>query len=102
MRPVLLACALALPALASCRPGGDADAAGDASGPVLSALREIPSPAAPGSAEPNLAAGDDGRVYLSWLEPVDSAHALKFAVLDDTTWSAPRTSHRARLLRELG
>ncbi len=92
MRRALLACALALPALASCRPGGDADAAGGDSAPALSALREIPSPAAPGSAEPNLAAGDDGRVYLSWVEPApDSAHALRFAVLEGGRWSAPRT-----------
>jgi hypothetical protein len=84
----LLACALALPALASCRPGGDTDAPPAA----LAALREIPSPAAPGSAEPNLAAGDDGRVYLSWVEPAaDSAHALRFAVLEGGRWSAPRT-----------
>ncbi|HEU0076539.1 MAG TPA: sialidase family protein, partial [Longimicrobiaceae bacterium] len=94
MRRTLLACALALPALASCRSGGDAsaDAAADASAPALTALREIPSPAAPGSAEPNLAAGDDGRVYLSWVEPApDSAHALRFAVLEGGRWSAPRT-----------
>ncbi|MEW5927626.1 MAG: sialidase family protein [Gemmatimonadota bacterium] len=95
MRRTLLACALALPALASCRGGGDADAAGaraSGSAPALAGLREIPSPAAPGSAEPNLAAGDDGRVYLSWIEPApDSAHALRFAVLEGGRWSAPRT-----------
>ncbi len=95
MRRDLLACALALPALASCRPDGGADAGkGAAAAPAaaLAALREIPSPAAPGSAEPNLAAGDDGRVYLSWVEPApDSAHALRFAVLEGGRWSAPRT-----------
>jgi hypothetical protein len=88
VRRALLACALAVPALASCRPSGDAGAPPAA----LGALREIPSPAAPGSAEPNLAAGDDGRVYLSWVEPApDSAHALRFAVLEGGRWSAPRT-----------
>lgn len=50
------------------------------------------SPAAIGSAEPNMANGPDGRVYLSWLEPSgDSAHALRFATLQGDAWSAPRT-----------
>lgn len=57
-----------------------------------SGVREIASPAAPGSAEPNLAAGPDGRVYLSWIEPAaDSAHTLRFSVLEGERWSAPRT-----------
>ena len=59
-------------------------------------LISLPSPATPGSAEPNLAVAPDGRVYMSWLEPLDSGHALRFAVLDDTTWSAPRTIRHGR------
>ena len=53
---------------------------------------EIDSPAAPGSGEPNLAAGLDGRVYLSWLEPIQpKGHAFKYAVRSkDGKWSAPR------------
>ena len=51
----------------------------------------LASPAAPGSAEPNLAVGPDDRVYMSWLEPRDSGHAFRFAVLTDTTWSEART-----------
>ena len=52
----------------------------------------LPSPAAPGSGEPNLVAGPDGRVYLSWLEPSgDSAHALRFSTLNGDSWSTPRT-----------
>ncbi|HEV3048675.1 MAG TPA: sialidase family protein, partial [Longimicrobium sp.] len=48
--------------------------------------------AAPGSAEPNLTLGPDGRAYLSWIEPApDSAHALRFAVLEGGRWSEPRT-----------
>lgn len=65
---------------------------GRAQRPAVTDLAEVAAPAAPGSAEPNLAVGPSGRVYLSWLEPTaDSGHALRFATLEDTTWSAPRT-----------
>ncbi|HEX8690944.1 MAG TPA: sialidase family protein [Longimicrobium sp.] len=61
-------------------------------GPVLGELREIASPAAAGSAEPNLTTGADGRAYLSWIEPgPDSTHALRYSVLEGGRWSAPRT-----------
>ncbi len=54
--------------------------------------RQLESPAAPGSAEPNLSATADGNVLLSWLEPAaDSAHALRYAVLEGSEWSEPRT-----------
>ena len=52
----------------------------------------LPSPAAGGSAEPNLMTGPDGRVYLSWLEPRgDSTHALRFSTLDEDGWAPART-----------
>lgn len=55
----------------------------------------LESPAGQGSAEPNLATGPDGRVYLSWLEPAaDSAFELRFAALDGDRWSEPRTIAR--------
>lgn len=55
------------------------------------AVTAIPSPAAPGAGEPFLATGVNGRLFLSWLEPVDSSsHALKFAAYDGAQWSAPR------------
>jgi hypothetical protein len=56
----------------------------------------LASPAAPGSAEPNFAVGPDGRVYLSWLEPIDSGFALKFATFDGAKWSTPRTIRSGR------
>ncbi|MBA2687123.1 MAG: exo-alpha-sialidase [Gemmatimonadaceae bacterium] len=59
-------------------------------------IQNVASPAAPGSAEPNLATGPDGRVYMSWLEPADSGHALRFAVHDGRSWSAARTIARGR------
>jgi hypothetical protein len=48
-------------------------------------------PAAPGSKSPNLAAGPDGTVVLSWLEPDDAGHRLRYSILEGETWSAPRT-----------
>lgn len=43
--------------------------------------QEIQSPAGNGSGEPNLTTAADGRVYLSWLEPVQpKGHALRLAV----------------------
>ena len=66
--------------------------AGREQGPAVADLSEIAAPSAAGSAEPNLAVGPAGRVYLSWLEPTaDSGHALRFATLEDTAWTSPRT-----------
>lgn len=68
------------------------DGDGDARPIAIGALDTLASPAAPGSGEPNLAKGPDERVYLSWLEPVsDTAHALRFAILEGDGWSTPRT-----------
>jgi hypothetical protein len=54
--------------------------------------REIPSPAGPGSGQPNLVAAADGRIYLSWLEPgADAGVRLRFSTLEGAGWSAPRT-----------
>jgi hypothetical protein len=64
----------------------------DVDRPALGSIDTLAPPAAPGSAEPNLATGSDGRVYLSWIEPAgDSMHALRFATLEGDRWSAPRT-----------
>ncbi len=61
------------------------------SSPPSLRLDSLASPARAGSAEPFLTIGPDGRVYMSWLEPSDGGHALRFAVLNGSTWSAPRT-----------
>ena len=59
---------------------------------VFLSAEEIDAPAGPGSREPNLFVADDGRVYLSWMEPVDGGrYALRFAVLEKKGWSPPRT-----------
>ncbi|MBC8087374.1 MAG: exo-alpha-sialidase [Phycisphaerae bacterium] len=54
-------------------------------------MDSLPSPAGTGSAEPNLTVGPDGRVYMTWLEPTNPGHALKFSVHDGTEWSAAQT-----------
>lgn len=60
------------------------------------AIDSIASPAGPGSAEPNLAIGPDGKAYLTWLEPADSGHALRFSVFDGARWTPARTIARGR------
>lgn len=80
----------ALGLVAGCEGG---DGAGAGAEPL--SVAALPSPAGPGSAEPNLATGADGRIYMSWLEPAgDSAHALRFAVLEGGEWSDARTIAR--------
>ena len=60
-------------------------------GPPLE-LRELLSPAPPGSAEPNLTVDAAGRVLLSWLQEVEGgAHALRFSAWDGATWSPAAT-----------
>ena len=58
-----------------------------------SVVREIDSPAGAGSSEPNLSVGPDGRIYLSWLEPIQpKGYALRFAVRSKGgNWSTPRS-----------
>lgn len=70
--------------------------AADEIAPLALRIDSIASPAASGSAEPNLTTAPNGRVYMTWIEPKDSAHSLRFAILDGTTWSAPRTIHTSR------
>lgn len=60
-------------------------------GPGSVGVPPIETPAAPGSVAPNLAAGADGRLYLSWVEPTAVGHALRAAVWDDGRWSNPGT-----------
>ncbi len=59
--------------------------------PAAAVVLPVTSPTGPGAGEPFLATSPDGRVHLSWLEPVDSAHALRFATYDGTRWSPVRT-----------
>ena len=51
------------------------------------------SPAGPKSGQPHLYVGAGGTLWMSWVEPVDSArHALRYASFDGEAWSAVRTA----------
>jgi len=55
------------------------------------AVQPVTSPAPPGSGEPDLLAGEDGNLYLTWMEPAGEGHALRFARRDSTAWTEART-----------
>jgi hypothetical protein len=85
---------LLMVAAAACGGSADTGAAPMSAGvaTTLGALDSLASPAGPGSAEPNIAVAPDGGVYLSWIEPTgEGSHALRFASLADSGWSAPGT-----------
>ena len=58
---------------------------------TFSEPRLIESPAIDGGQTPNLTVGLDGKLYLSWIEPADMGHALRFATWAGDSWSAPAT-----------
>lgn len=59
-----------------------------------SILRQLPTHAGAGSAEPRLAVGDGEEVVLSWLEPDGDGVALGYSMLDTSPevsgWTEPR------------
>lgn len=66
------------------------------SGAAAPVVTPVTSPTGSGAGEPFLALGEEGRVYLSWIEPADSGHALRFAAYDGSNWSEPRTIRAGR------
>jgi hypothetical protein len=62
--------------------------------PTLHDPVEIPSPAATGSAEPNLVRTADGRIFLSWIERAEGVATLRFARWDGDGWAAPKSIAR--------
>ena len=59
--------------------------------PEKFSIKEIANPTGEGSAEPNLSVGEDGQVYLSWIEKRDNENpALKFSVRRGKNWSMPQ------------
>ncbi len=55
-------------------------------------VEKLLSPAPAASLTGNLVASGDA-LYLSWLEELPHGHALRFSVLEGTTFSEPRTIH---------
>lgn len=53
--------------------------------------RELDVPAVAGSGQAHLAAGPDGGIVLSWLEPATEGTALKLGALENGAFGAPRT-----------
>jgi hypothetical protein len=49
----------------------------------------VPVPAGPGASLPHVSEAD-GHAILSWVEPLDSGHALLFAQWDGSDWTAPQ------------
>jgi hypothetical protein len=83
LRAALYLTAAALAAAGCSRDAGPAE---------LGEIATVASPAGPGSGQPNLAVGPDGRVHLSWLEPIDdSQRALRASLLEEGGASPPRT-----------
>ena len=54
-------------------------------------VKELRNPAPPGSLAPSLSATSDGKVMLSWLEPVDSVLTFRFATWNGSNWTRPNT-----------
>ena len=56
-----------------------------------SLVREIPSPAGPGSGQPYMTVSPDGRAYLSWIERLpERRFSLRYAVRERGGWTSPR------------
>lgn len=59
--------------------------------PAPLAITTVETPAAGNSTLPHLARGPDGQIALSWIERADQVATLRFSLLQDARWSAPRT-----------
>jgi hypothetical protein len=60
--------------------------------PRVGPFTRMISPTPVGAAQPNLAIGQDGRVWLSWLEPGPTGgHRFRLSSLERESWSVPVT-----------
>ena len=58
---------------------------------TFSQIKEIQSPAGKNSGEPNLFSGQDGVVFLSWVEQTqESDYELLFSRLESDRWASPK------------
>lgn len=49
-------------------------------------VRTLENPAGPGARLPRLAKLPDGGLLMSWVEPADNGHVLKYALLQNGSW----------------
>ena len=56
----------------------------------------LETPAAPGASLPRLSVDPEGLAWMSWVEPVEDGHALRFSVFEDGRWGEPRTAAQGR------
>ena len=72
------------------------DSASVNAAPIEQALRvnALPLPTAAAAGQPDLVEMPGGHLLLSWVEPQEGAHALKFATFAKGQWTAPRTIAR--------
>ena len=69
-----------------------AAACSSAATPRESLFAELKGPAGPRSGEPFLSVDARDRLHMTWLEQTgESTFAVRYARLDDSTWSAPST-----------
>lgn len=85
-------------ALAACTPASDSVQSPERSAPRATQLVTTPwpLPVDTTAAQPDLVQAPDGSLLLSWIEPIEGAHALRFARYARGAWSAPRTVAEGR------
>ncbi len=64
---------------------------GESIAPDEPVATRLDGPAGPESGQPQLQVAGDSAVWLSWVAPTDSGHALRYAALADEAWSPTRT-----------
>ena len=75
-----------------CQPDADSSTSGSS---CVEVGTQLNGPAPAESGQPHLHASENGSVWMSWVEPIgEDRHALRYATLDDTSWTAPRTAVR--------
>lgn len=92
----ILAIAVCALCLVACeRNGGPSAEAQDSASPSMQLQRsDWPLPSPQGAAQPDLLAGPDGSVLLSWVEADGSGDAMKFSRWQDGSWSVPQAIAR--------
>ena len=94
MKPTLPLALLATFVLAACNRTASPSAAANSTAPTDSSRTFVvsawPLPVTASAAQPDLITVPDGRLLLSWIEPQDVGHALKFAGFAGNRWNAPQ------------